>query len=43
MKSQGNAAFVAHDYERAVKLYSSALQMNPTDVALRVTLYSNRA
>jgi stress-induced-phosphoprotein 1 len=38
-KDQGNAAFKAKDYPRAIELYSKAIEETPADH----TIYGNRA
>ena len=39
LKKQGNAAFSAHDYKRAIELYTEAIDLDDQNY----TLYSNRS
>ena len=42
LKADGNAAFKAGDWPKAVELYTAALETNPVD-SEAAALYSNRA
>ena len=39
LKAQGNAAVAAHDYPKAIELYSKAIELAPDNYVL----YSNRS
>ncbi len=39
MKTQGNKAFTTKDYERAIELFTKAIELDPTNHVL----YSNRS
>jgi serine/threonine-protein phosphatase 5 len=39
LKNQGNVAFAAHEWVKAVELYSKAIEIDPTKTAY----FSNRA
>lgn len=39
LKNEGNKAFVAKEYQKAIELYTKAIELDPTDVSF----YSNRS
>lgn len=39
LKNEGNKAFAAHDWPKAIDLYTKAIELNPKEK----TFYSNRA
>lgn len=39
LKSQGNEAFKAQDYDKAIEFYSKALELDPNEHSI----YSNRS
>jgi len=42
-KKEGNDAFGASNFEEAYRLYTKALEIDPTNESLNATLYCNRA
>jgi serine/threonine-protein phosphatase 5 len=39
LKDQGNKAFAAHDWQKAIDLYTKAVELDPT----QASFYTNRA